>query len=132
MSYKTFKIARLLIAFFLAMTISIAVSMENVLLAVSAMGLGMTSMLLIKKRVKAVMVDEMIKNIAGKSALMAYSITVPVLAVLSLVFMFSNLGEPGSYFYNLGVIFSYLALFNMAVYSLAYYYYRNKYGSNEE
>ncbi|MFZ2390785.1 MAG: DUF2178 domain-containing protein [Minisyncoccales bacterium] len=132
MSYKNFKIARLLITFFLAMTVSIAVSTENVLLAVSAIGIGMITMVLIKKNVKAVLVDEMVKNIAGKSALMAYSITVPVLAALSLVFMFSNLSNEGSYLYNLGMIFSYIALFNMAVYSIAYYYYRKKYGSDEE
>ncbi|MFA5729955.1 MAG: DUF2178 domain-containing protein [Candidatus Paceibacterota bacterium] len=132
MSYKNFKTARLLITFFLAMTVSIAISTENVLLAVSAIGIGMITMLLIKKKVKAVLVDEMVKNIAGKSALMAYSITVPVLAVLSLVFMFSNLSNEGSYLYNLGMIFSYIALFNMAVYSIAYYYYRKKYGSDEE
>jgi len=132
MSYKNFKTARLLITFFLAMTVSIAISTENVLLAVSAIGIGMMTMVLIKKNVKAVLVDEMVKNIAGKSALMAYSITVPVLAVLSLVFMFSNLSNEGSYLYNLGMIFSYIALFNMAVYSIAYYYYRKKYGSDEE
>lgn len=132
MSYKKFKIIRFLIVFFLAMTISIAVSMENVLLAVSAMGIGMISMFLVKKNVKAVLVDEMVKNIAGKSALIAYSITVPVLAILSLVFMFSNLSHKGSDLYSLGVIFSYIALFNMAIYSLAYYYYRKKYGSDEE
>jgi len=132
MSYKNFKLVRLLIVFFLAMTVSIAISMENVLLAVSAIGIGMILMLLIKKNVKAVLVDEMVRNIAGKSALIAYSITVPVLAVLSLVFMFSNLDNEGSYFYNLGLIFSYIALFNMAVYSVAYYYYRKKYGSDEE
>jgi uncharacterized membrane protein len=132
MSYKNFKTARLLITFFLAMTVSIAISTENVLLAVSAIGIGMITMVLIKKNVKAVLVDEMVKNIAGKSALMAYSITVPVLAVLSLVFMFSNLSNEGSYLYNLGMIFSYIALFNMAVYSIAYYYYRKKYGSDEE
>ena len=132
MSYKSFKIVRILIASFIAMTVSIAVSMENVLMAVSAIGVGMISMLLVKRNVKALLVDEMVKNIAGKSALMAYSITVPTLALLSLIFMFSNLSNQGSYFYDLGIIFSYIALFNMAVYSIAYYYYRKKYGSDEE
>ena len=132
MSYKSFKIVRILVAFFVAMTVSIAVSTENVLMAVSAIGVGMFTMILVKKNVKAVLVDEMVKNIAGKSALMVYSITVPALALLSLVFMFSNLSNEESYFYSLGVIFSYIALFNMMVYSIAYYYYRKKYGSDEE
>jgi len=132
MSYKNYKIVRIFIAMFMAMTVSIAISVENVLLAVSAIGIGMISIFLIKKNVKAVLVDEMIKNIAGKSALIAYSITVPALAVLSLVFMFPNFNSEGSYLYNLGIIFSYIALFNMAIYSLAYYYYQKKYGRDNK
>jgi uncharacterized membrane protein len=132
MSYRAFKVVRVFIAFFIAMTVSIAVSTKNVYLAISAMAIGSILMLLVKKNVRAVLVDEMVKNIAGKSALIAYSITVSVLAILSLVFMFSNLSYRGSDLYNLGVIFSYIALFSMAVYSLAYYYYRKKYGSDEE
>jgi len=122
----------MLVALFIAMTVSIAVNMNNALMAISAIGVGMFTMLLVKRNVKAVLVDEMVKNIAGKSALMAYSITVPALALSSLIFMFSNLSNEGSYLYNLGIIFSYVALFNMAVYSFAYYYYRKKYGSDEE
>ena len=132
MSYKNFKVARMLMAMFIAMTVSIAVSMENVLLAVSAVGIGMISMVLIKRSVKEVLVDEMVKTIAGKSALMAYSITVPVLAFLSLILMFSNLSTRGSEMYNLGITLSYVALFNMAAYSLAYYYYQKKYGRDNE
>jgi uncharacterized membrane protein len=119
-------------AMFIAMTVSIAVSIENVLLAVSAVGIGMISMVLIKRSVKEVLVDEMVKTIAGKSALMAYTITVPVLAFLSLILMFSNLSNRGSEMYNLGIILSYVALFNMAAYSLAYYYYQKKYGRDNE
>ncbi|MFZ3054680.1 MAG: DUF2178 domain-containing protein [Minisyncoccales bacterium] len=132
MSYKNYKIVRIFIAMFIAMTVSIAMSVENVLLAVSAISIGMISIFLIKKNVKAVLVDEMIKTIAGKAALIAYSITVPTLAVLSLVFMFPNFSNEGSYLYNLGIIFSYIALFNMAVYSLSYYYYQKKYGRDNE
>jgi len=132
MSYKNFKVARMLMAMFIAMTVSIAVSIENVLLAVSAVGIGMISMVLIKRSVKEVLVDEMVKTIAGKSALMAYTITVPVLAFLSLILMFSNLSSRGSELYNLGITLSYIALFNMAVYSLAYYYYQKKYGRDNE
>lgn len=132
MSFKTFKIVRLLVVLFIAITVSIAVNTENILLAVSAIGMGMILMFLAKKNVKAVLVDEMVRNIAGKAALMAYSITVPVIAFLSLFLIFSNLSNQESYLYNLGIILSYIVLFNMAVYSIAYYFYRKKYGSDEE
>ena len=119
-------------AMFIAATVSIAVTIENVYLALAAVIIGMISMLLIKKNVKEVLVDEMVNSIAGKSALMAYSIAVPVLAVLSLVFMFSNLKERGSDMYNLGIILSYIALGQMFIYSFFYYYYQRKYGRDGE
>jgi len=132
MSYKTFKWVRIFMAMFIAATVSIAVTIENVYLALAAVIIGMISMLLIKKNVKEVLVDEMVNSIAGKSALMAYSIAVPVLAVLSLVFMFSNLKERGSDMYNLGIILSYIALGQMFIYSFFYYYYQRKYGRDGE
>ena len=132
MSYKNFRIVKFLMAMFIAVTVSMAVSLENVLLAVSAVGIGMISMILIKRSVKEVLVDEMVQTIAGKSALMTYSIVIPVLAALSLILMFSDLSNRGSETYNLGINLSYIVLFNMAVYSLAYYYYRNKYGRDNK
>jgi len=132
MSYKTFKWVRIFMAMFIAATVSIAVTIENAYLALAAVIVGMISMLLIKRNVKEVLVDEMVKSIAGKSALMAYSITVPVLALLSLVFMFSNLKERGSDMYNLGIILSYIALAQMFIYSFFYYYYQRKYGRDGE
>ncbi len=132
MSYKSFKWVRMGMAFFIAMTVSIAVTIDNVYLAVAAVVIGMISMLLVKRSVKEVMVDEMIRSIAGKAALTAYSIAMPILAILSLIFMFSDLSSKSSYLYNLGTVLSYVVLFNMAVYSLAYYYYRKKHGADGE
>lgn len=132
MSYKTFRVARILMVIFIAATVSIAVSIENIYLASSAVLIGVISMFLIKRSVKDVMVDEMIKNIAQKSALVAYSFCIPVLALFSIILMFSNLNNQNSYYYQLGVIFSYLVLFNMAVYSLAYYFYKKKYDTDDE
>lgn len=132
MSYKTFKIARILMAMFIAMTVSIAVTTENFYLALFAIIIGMISMFLIKRSVKAVMVDEMVKVIAGKSGLMAYNVSVMSLAFFSLFLIFSNLSNRESQLYNLGTILSYIVLFEMAVYSFSYYYYNKKYGRDDQ
>ena len=132
MSYKNFRIVKFLMAMFIAITVSMAVSIENIYLALSAVIIGMISMFLIKRNVKEVLVDEMVQSIAGKSALMAYSIVIPVLAALSLILMFSDLSNRGSETYNLGIYLSYIVLFNMAVYSLFYYYYQRKYGRDNK
>ncbi|MDD2274739.1 MAG: DUF2178 domain-containing protein [Candidatus Pacebacteria bacterium] len=132
MSYKVFKNLRILVIIFIAVTISIAVNMENVILAVSAIVIGMIAMIAIKKNVKELKTDEMIQSIAGKSSLWAYSICIPFLALLSVFFMFSNLSNKGSDVYNLGIILSYIVLFHIAVYSIAFMYLRNKYNSDDK
>jgi uncharacterized membrane protein len=119
-------------AIFIAMTVSIAITTENVCLAFLAVIVGMISMFLIKRNVKAVMVDEMVKTIAGKSALMAYSVSTITLAAISLFLVFSNLSNRGSQFYNLGIILSYIVLLEMGVYSFSFYYYNKKYGRDDE
>ncbi|MFA5755369.1 MAG: DUF2178 domain-containing protein [Candidatus Paceibacterota bacterium] len=124
MSYNRYKLARFFIVVFISITVSLAVSTENVYLAVAGIVIGGVAMFLVKKNVKELLVDEMVKSIAGKSALMAYGITVPTLALLSIVLMFSNLGNIDSYYYNLGIILSYIVLFNIAIYSISYYFYK--------
>lgn len=132
MSYKTFKWVRVLITMFIAATVSIAVSINNAYLALSAVIIGMISMFFIKRNVKEVLVDEMVKSIAGKAALMTYRITISVLAVLSLILMFSNLNQEGSDLYNLAIILSYIVFFSMLIYSFFYYHYQSKYGRSDE
>lgn len=132
MSYKLFRNLRILVIIILAATISIAVSMENAVLATSAIIIGMIAMFAIKKNVKELRTDEMIQSIAGKSSLWAYSICIPFLALLSIFFMFSSLSDKGSDMYNLGMVLSYVVLFHIATYSIAFIYFRNKYKSDDK
>lgn len=132
MSYKKFTYLRALVIAFIAMTISIAINMENVVLAISAIVIGMIAMFAIKKNVKELRTDEMIQSIAGKSSLWAYSICVPFLALLSIFFMFSNLSNKGSDVYNLGIILSYVVLFHIATCSIIFLCLKNKYNSDDK
>jgi len=132
MSYKTFRNLRILVILILVATINIAVNMENAVLAVSAIIIGMIAMLAIKKNVKELRTDEMIQSIAGKSSLWAYSICIPILALLSIFFMFSNLSDKGSDMFNLGMVLSYVVLFHIAIYSIAFIYFKNKYNSDDK
>lgn len=132
MSYKKFIYLRILVIAFIAITISIAINMDNVVLAISAIVIGMIAMFAIKKNVKELKTDEMIQSIAGKSSLWAYSICVPSLALLSIFFMFSSLNNKDSDIYNLGIILSYIVLFHMATYSIIFLCLKNKYNSDDK
>ena len=132
MSYKKFIYLRILVIAFIAITISIAINMDNVVLAISAIIIGMVAMFAIKRNVKELKTDEMIQSIAGRSSLWAYSICVPSLALLSIFFMFSNLSNKGSDIYNLGIILSYVVLFHIATYSIIFLCLKNKYNSDDK
>ncbi len=132
MSYKAFKIARILIAAFIAAIISISITIENAYLAITAVVVGTAAMLLVKRNVKALLVDEMVKTISGKSALVAYTVSVIALAATSLSLVFANLSNRESQAYNLGIALSYAVMIEMLIYSAAYYFYNKKYGRDDE
>ncbi|NMB39771.1 MAG: DUF2178 domain-containing protein [Parcubacteria group bacterium] len=130
MSYKAFRGLRILVIIFILLTVSIAITLENAILASFAMVIGIIAMLAIKRNVKEIKTDEMIQNIAQKSAWWAYNIFVPFLAVLSIFLTVDN--KEGSDLYNLGVTLSYVALIHIALYLIAFLYFKKKYISDEK
>jgi len=130
MSYKAFRGLRILVIIFILLIVSIAVTIENAILASFAMVIGIIAMLAIKRNVKEIKTDEMIQNIAQKSAWWAYNIFVPFLAVLSIFLTVDN--KEGSDLYNLGVTLSYVALIHIALYLIAFLYFKKKYISDEK
>ena len=130
MSYKAFRGLRILVIIFILLIVSIAVTLENAILATSAVVIGIIAMLVIKRNVKEIKTDEMIQNIAQKSAWWAYNIFVSFLAVLSIFLTVDN--KEGSDLYNLGVILSYVALIHIALYLIAFLYFKKKYISDDK
>lgn len=130
MSYKAFRGLRILVIIFILLIVSIAVTIENAILASFAVVIGIIAMIAIKRNVKEIKTDEMIQNIAQKSAWWAYNIFVPFLAVLSIFLTVDN--KEGSDLYNLGVTLSYVALIHIALYLIAFLYFKKKYISDEK
>ena len=130
MSYKAFKSLRILVIIFILLIVSIAVTIENAILASFAVVIGIIAMIAIKRNVKEIKTDEMIQNIAQKSAWWAYNIFVPFLAVLSIFLTVDN--KEGSDLYNLGVTLSYVALIHIALYLIAFLYFKKKYISDDK
>ena len=130
MSYKAFRGLRILVIIFILLIVSIAVTIENAILASFAVVIGIIAMIAIKRNVKEIKTDEMMQNIAQKSAWWAYNIFVPFLAILSIFLTVDN--KEGSDLYNLGVILSYVALIHIALYLIAFLYFKKKYISDEK
>lgn len=132
MNYKQFKRMKALTASFVSATVAIAVIYNNIILALVGVVIGILFLFLVRKKTKAVLVDERIQNISGRAARLTYTILTITIAFLSLIFILGGrrLGEPN--YETLGIIFSYIALFSMALYSLSYKYFSKKYGEEAD
>jgi len=130
MDNKTYKKYRIGIALFVAILMSIAVSLDNTLLALSSVIIGMVFSVVVRSKTKHV-VDEREVMIRQKAAQMAYAIFAPTIGLGSLLLILVS--DETSYFTEaIGIVLSYLTLFLIALFSIFLYYFNRKYGGNGE
>jgi len=134
MDYQQFKKTRALIASFVSATVAIAFVYNNIILALAGMLIGVLFLFLVRKTTKMVLVDERIQSIGGQAARLTYVILTTTIAFLSLFFVVigrkSVPYQPG--LETLGITLSYIALLSLALYSLSYKYFSNKYGETDD
>ncbi|MDD5043154.1 MAG: DUF2178 domain-containing protein [Patescibacteria group bacterium] len=132
MNYQQFKRMKVLTASFVSATVAIAVVYNNIVLALAGVLIGLLFLFLVRRKTKAVLVDERIQNIGGRAARLTYTILTITIAFLSLVFIIigRRLGEAN--YEMLGIILSYITLFSLAFYSLFYKYFSKKYGETDD
>ncbi len=134
MQYKSFKKINTLVASFVSATVAIAIVSNNIVLALAGISIGLLFIFLMKKTTKAVLVDERIQIISGKAAWFTYRIATVVMAFMSLIFIIvgRKTTPPQSSIEMLGITFSYITLFNLALYSISYKYLSKKYGETDD
>ncbi len=132
MKYQQFKKVKALVASFVSATVAIAVVYNNIVLALAGVIIGILFLFLVRRKTKAVLVDERIQTIAGRAARLTYTILTVILAFLSLIFIGAGRRTGEANYEALGVILSYITLFSLALYSLSYKYMSKKYGEKDD
>lgn len=130
MNNQTYRRIRIFVAIFVSITVSIATTLDSYLLAVSGVITGMLFLLLVRSKTK-ISVDEREITIREKAAQLTYSIFTPTIGLGSFFIMILSRGK-FPYLESLGIIFSYLTLFLITVYSLSFFYLNRKYGGDNE
>jgi len=140
MNSKRYKQIRIFVAIFISITMSISVNLNSYLLGIIAVLVGMLFLTLVRSKTK-ITVDEREKTIREKAAQLTYAIFTPTIGIGSFILLipsYSGLAvfSKGEFTYleSLGMIFAYLTLFLIAIYSLSYHFLNRKYGGggNEE
>ena len=126
MNYKNFKIIRLFIIVFIATVVAAAINVNNFYLAITGVFIGILFNLLVRSKFRKKLVDERIENISGKASKMTYIIATIFLAILGLFLIFSGREHQDIYTEGLGVIFSYIAMFNLVIYAISFRYFNKK------
>lgn len=138
MDRKKYNQIRVVIVLFISALVSIAAVRGSYLLATIGVFTGMIFMAFVRAQAK-IKTDEREVLIREKAANLAYAIFAPTIGIgafLLLVPSQSGLSvfSRGEFAYldSLGMIFAYLTLFLIAIYSISYHFLNKKYGGGEE
>ena len=131
MSYKQYQIIRTLIALLIATIVMVATITNNFQLALTGVFIGVMFLFLAKSKFKKVVVDERVISVSGKASRATYSIVTMFLAFFGLFLIFTASGHEDLYLESLGIVFCYIALLLITVYSISFYYFNKKYGADE-
>lgn len=138
MDRKKYKRLRAIVAIFVAVIVSIAITKDSYLLAIIGVVIGMFFMIIVRSKTK-ITVDEREKTIREKAAQMTYAIFAPTIGIGTLLLLipsYSGLSvfSKGEFVYleSLGMILAYLTLFLIALYAITYHFLSRKYGGGNE
>ncbi|MFA5009389.1 MAG: DUF2178 domain-containing protein [Candidatus Paceibacterota bacterium] len=124
MQAKTFFFIRILTAIFLAMIVSVSITLGNFILPLVAMVTAIVFLWTTKKKVQAILEDELDYKIAGEASRLAVMIYAMLSAALGIYFIACR---ENNYIYEiLGSVLCYSTCFLMILQSLIFKYLRNK------
>ncbi len=137
MNRKTYKHLKLFISIFLALIFVLAVSQDNLTLAVVSIVIGMLFMGLARSS-NDVISDEREISIQEKSARLAYAIFAPTIGLGAILLLLPAKGgfsvfAKGDWLFAeaVGVILAYLSVLLIAIYTASHYYFNHRYGGDK-
>jgi uncharacterized membrane protein len=130
MSYAAFRTFKLIIVIIIAVSVSTSVAAGIPWLPVPAAALGAALMLLARRRVKEIVVDERTWHIAERAGRLAFQVGAILMALSAATFLaLSRAGNEA--FEEAGFVLAYAVCGLMAIYYAGYLYYSKKLGGGE-
>ncbi|MBU0707956.1 DUF2178 domain-containing protein [Patescibacteria group bacterium] len=131
MTIKTFKKVYLGIAIFILASVVIAVLVDNLILALAGLFIGILLVILFSIKVKTTVSDERTEAISGRSAYITFHIITLLLGLLSFFFIINGYIQKDFQSESLGVTLCYITLLSITIYAITYRYF-NKIHSNND
>ncbi|MFA5134986.1 MAG: DUF2178 domain-containing protein [Patescibacteria group bacterium] len=132
MTLKGFSIIRLAIVLLIGITTAVAFVIGNLFLAIAGLLIGALFVFLVRQQYKHVIIDERVLNVSGHAARLTHLSSTLLLGIVALFLIFSGQQNDEFYVESLGVVISYVALFNITLYAIFFHYFNKKYGGTRE
>lgn len=129
MNQKRYRQIRVVVIFFMAMILSIAIGIDSYLLAMISIITGIMFTVIIKSRAK-IRVDEREMAIREKAANLTYAIFAPTIGLGAALLILIPDTKDSFYLEALGTVLAYLSLFLIALYAISYSFLNKKYGGS--
>ncbi len=130
MGLKQFSIIRLLILLAIGIIILAAFLINNLYLAIFGFLIGILFIFAVRNKYKQEIIDERVLTISGQAARWTYLYTTLIFSVFAILLIFPGQHQENAFNESLGVIFSYLAIFNIALYAIFFHYFNKKHGGH--
>jgi len=130
MSFKTFTIIRIFVIIIMAGLIGWAVTNGNALIPIPVVIAAMVILLLFRRGVKEIVVDERIYSIAEKASLIAFRIF-GIAAAVTAATLIALGWDSSSDLYKIGLTLAYAVCGLILIYYIAYIYYNRKYSGKK-
>lgn len=124
MTIKQYQYVRLAVVIFIAIATSIAINLENFLVPVVAIAIGMLILTIARKKITGILADERDYNIAGTAA--RYTISVFAFIMVLGVFGFMALKNKNPEFTNIATFLAYLTCALMIINFLIFHFLKTK------
>lgn len=120
MTAKQFQLIRIIVVILLALMFSFAYVINNLILSLSLILMGILTLFLLRKRVDEVMIDEMVHTISGKAALAA----IQIYSWLAIIVMLAanSVAQTNLVYAVIGNTLAFSVCALMMIYSAAYYF----------
>lgn len=123
-SYKKYRIYKLIITIILVAIISTFVSLGNFIAALVAFAISILLIIILRKKVKGVLNDERAENIGGKASRIVLTIFALLMAVAGIVLV--SLRDISVQYLIIGNILLFIECGMMLLYAILFKYYSNK------
>lgn len=130
MSFKTFTTIRIFIIIIMAGLIGWATTSGNAWIPIPVIIAALVILLLFRKRVKEVVVDERVYSIAEKASYLAFRIFGIAAAVIGATLVAIG-WDSSSDLYKIGLTLAYAVCGLLVIYYIAYLYYNRKYSGKK-